>query len=122
MNWWIALDALLAFGLTLRLTLLVVGDDIGEWWIKAPIAKWIDRRYPVTPVSVYAEERTRAYNYWNGLNCPFCVGFWIAGLVLLSVLLLGGFGNMWEPWRWVAGWFSLNYVAAHLGARLGDSE
>ena len=116
MNWWIALDALLAFGLTLRLTLLVVGDDIGRWWIKTPLLKWIDNR-PMTD-----EGRDRAFRYWNGLNCPFCVGFWIAGLVLLSVYLLGGFGTMREPWRWVAGWFSLNYVAGHLGAGIGDTE
>jgi hypothetical protein len=112
----IVLDLLLALGLTLRLSRLVVADDIGEWWIKKPIARWIDRKFPVL-----GPKRDRAFDYWEGLSCPFCVGFWIAGAVLLSLFLVGGPGDAAVLWRWIAGWFALNWIAAHIGARAGDT-
>lgn len=108
------LDALLALGLTMRLTLLIVGDDLGLWWVRGPWA-------------TYAWNKEGQEFGWrskisDGLHCPFCVGFWIGVLVLLSLWLAGGPGHAAEAWRWVAAAFALNYVAAHIGARLGDTE
>lgn len=112
----IVLDILLALGLTLRLSRLIVTDDIGEWWVKKPIAMWISRKWgPDNP------RHQKAFDYWDGLSCPFCVGFWIAGAVLLSLFLVGGPGDAAVLWRWIAGWFTLNWIAAHIGARAGDT-
>lgn len=108
------LDLLLALGLTLRLTRLIVVDDIGDWWVKKPIAKRLSE--------IRSDgKRQKAFDYWDGLSCPFCIGFWIAGAVLLSLFLVGGPGDAAVLWRWVAGWFALNWIAAHLGARAGDT-
>jgi len=57
----------------------------------------------------------------SGLSCPWCVGFWIACLMLGVLALVGGPGDAHEVWRYVAGWFTLNYVVAHIGPRLGDT-
>lgn len=113
MNYWILIDLLLVLGLTLRLSRLVVTDDLGAMWIAEPAQEWATRRKTV-------EARKRAIRYVGGLECPFCVGFWLAGLALLTLLLAGGPGEAADAWRWLAGWFTLNYVAAHIGARLGD--
>lgn len=107
---WI-LDVVLLLGLTLRLSRLIVTDDIGDWWVKEPVRRWAMRR----------KDPTKALDYADGLDCPFCVGFWIAGLTLLSLFLVGGPGEAHDVWRWVSAWFALNWVAAHLGARAGDT-
>lgn len=108
------LDVLLLFGLILRLTRVIVSDDIGLWWVRGPWAN-------------YAWEKEGQEFGWRakistGLGCPFCVGFWIAGLCLLSLFLVGGPGEAAPLWRWVSAWFALNWIAAHLGARAGDTE
>jgi len=110
----VIVDLLLALGLTLRLSRLIVVDDIGDWWVKRPIAERLGKM-PTGP------KRDKAFDYWDGLSCPFCVGFWIAGLVLLSLYLVGGPGDAAVLWRWIAGWFALNWIAAHIGARAGDT-
>lgn len=112
---WIIFDVLLLLGLTLRLVRVIVSDDIGEWWVKEPIRKRILRIND-------DQKRNRALDYVEGLDCPFCVGFWIAGLTLLSLYLAGGPGEANDVWRWVSAWFALNWVAAHLGARAGDTK
>lgn len=104
------LDVLLALGLTLRLTRLVATDDIGLWFVRGPAAMWAMNWEPKA-------DGWRA-KLQSGLDCPFCVGFWIGCLVLLSLWLVGGPGHAWEPWRWVAGAFTMNYISAHINSRL----
>lgn len=61
---------------------------------------------------------------FSGLDCPFCVGFWLAALTVVSLLVAGGpgaDGTLAIVWRVVAGVFTLNWLAAHIGARLGDA-
>lgn len=123
------LDCLLALGLTLRLTRLVVMDDLSLWWLRGPLAVWATRKNPLPEMDTLPTgfQEMRVYvpdwrgKLVSGLSCPFCVGFWIGCLVLLSLWLVGGPGAAAEPWRWVAGAFTLNWVAAHIGARAGDS-
>lgn len=114
----ILLDLLLALGLALRATRVITGDDIGLWYVRGPAAMWAtsnDYDYQGSPIW-----RQRLV---SGLGCPYCVGFWVGCVVLLSLWLAGGPGvGTWEPWRWVAGAFTMNYIAAHLGARLGDTD
>lgn len=113
-------DVLLALGLTLRLNRIVTGDHVGLWFFRGPASQW-----------AWSHEKPPIGTTWVpgwrsklqlGLSCPFCVGFWIAIAVTASLWLAGGPGDAWTPWRWVAGAFTLNYIAAHLGGRLGDVD
>lgn len=110
----LAIDILLALGLTLRLSRLVVTDDIGLWWIRIPAFNWAHAREP-------RADGWRA-KLQSGLSCPFCVGFWIGCLVLLSLWLVGGPGHAHEAWRWVSGAFALNWIVGHIAARAGDVD
>lgn len=103
------LDVLLALGMTMRLTRVVTTDSIGEWYLRAPLLKRIGAR-----------KRPYLFNFVETLlECPFCIGFWIGCGVLLSLWAAGGPGAAWEPWRWTAGALTMNYIAAHVGGRLG---
>lgn len=135
------LDVLLVLGLTLRFTRLVIVDDVGGWWLRGPAFRWAGPApslepigeitnvsendsgvavegifYPVTKTSLNWKQKLV-----SGLTCPFCIGFWIGCAALASLAIVGGPGHAWEPWRWVAGAFTLNWFAAHLGSRLGDA-
>lgn len=98
-------------GASMRLTRLVVTDDVpGEWWIKEPL-----RKYAVSHATTFGRYPAW-WPYTAGLNCPFCVGLWIAGGVTLVDELAGD--ARW--WRLVTTALTLNEAAGHLGARLGD--
>ena len=114
----IALDLLLVLGLTLRLTRLVITDDLGQWWIQDPVRDWVIRH--ADPVGDFNDYGWRG-KLQSGLDCPFCVGFWIGAGALASLALVGGPGEAHDVWRYIAGAFALNWVAAHLGSRLGDA-
>lgn len=110
MTWWHVLDVVLALGATARLARLIITDEIGRWYVVGPILRWAQR--------TGGAERA---HWWDALlGCPFCIGYWIGCAVLGSLWLVGGPGEAWEPWRWGAATLTLNYVAAHLGSRLGD--
>jgi hypothetical protein len=109
----IALDLLLLILASLRLTRLITKDSIpGQWWIYGPLYK----RYAMK--SARDHKAPRWGRYLEGLECPFCVGFWIGCAVLLSLLLVGGPGHAAEWWRWATGAFALNYVVGHVSKRL----
>jgi hypothetical protein len=105
----IALDLALLVLVTLRLTRLITTDNVpGQWWIYGPAYK-----------KAYGHGRPpRWAKYIEGLTCPFCVGFWIGCLTVLSLLLVGGPGDAADWWRWLAGAFALNYVVGHVSGRL----
>lgn len=105
------LDTLLLLGLTARLSRLVTTDDIGVWWVQEPAGRW------ATSLST-PERRQKAIRYVEGLECPYCVGFWIAVATTVSLLLVGGPGEAHDVWRWVAAAFTVNYVVAHFSSRM----
>lgn len=149
MTWWMVLDIALTFGLYLRLTRLVVRDDLGQWYIVNPVQRWadpvaalvedgralasrrddliaqgVDPQALTTPISpMYDPEPGTGWRskIAAGIDCPWCVGFWIGCATLASLYLAGGPGDAVDAWRWVAGAFSMNYLGAHLGTRLGDT-
>ena len=110
LNMWI--DVVLLLGLTLRLTRLVTADHLGDWLIRdeffAPMTRWANIRDPEGYPATWRQK------LWMGLNCPFCVGFWIGTATLASFYLWHGD----TAWRLVAGAFTLNYVVGHMSARL----
>lgn len=112
------LTLLLVAGFTARLTRLVIVDDVGLWFLRGPAYMWADRHEGGRRVPGW---RTKLV---SGLDCPFCVGFWLGAGVLASIAVVGGLdshGTWAAVWRWVAGVFTLNYVVAHIGSRL-DTE
>lgn len=115
------LDLLLAFGATLRLIRLLTVDDLGRWMIRDPLY----RRAPSKdgrPYDPQYEGATLRQKIVSGLDCPFCVGFWLGAVVLATLVLCGGPGHDSSSgiviWRYVAGAFTLSYVSAHISARL----
>jgi len=55
----------------------------------------------------------------SGLDCPFCIGFWVGIVVIVAtVLLLTYFPWAGVIWLGVLGALTLNYVAGHISARL----
>lgn len=118
---WILIDVLLLLGMTLRLSRFVVADDLGGWWIRHPAEAWARRNDPLGDAEDLEDSGKRG-RLVSGLFCPFCVGFWLGVLSLVSLALAGGPGDTAEWWRWVAGAFALNWVSAHLGARAGDAN
>jgi len=110
-----ACDLLLLLGATLRVVRLIVADDFpGTWLIREPAEQWADRHSP------YADG-------WRdklvaGLSCPFCIGLWVAAAMVFILVAVGGPGHAPDWWRIGAGILTLNWVAAHLGARAGDTE
>ena len=103
--------AALTAGATLRLTRLVVADDIGRWWLAEPAYR--------AALAYHAQHGTAPWwdRYRSGLDCPFCAGFWIA----LGATATGARWGHTRPWRLLAGALTLSYLAAHIGARLGDT-
>lgn len=126
-------DLLLALGMTMRVTRFIVTDDLGGWMIRHPLHRWLLSTGDWRGVP----EQKRALPYYDDFiitgwpwqekltrlfHCPYCMGFWVAGAVLLSLWAAGGPGDAWEPWRWFAGWWTLAYIGPHIGARLGDTD
>ncbi len=116
-----ALDLLLVLGFTMRLTRFALTDDLGEWLFRRPAYRLLLGHPNARVHPPYSNWREKAA---SGLDCPFCIGFWIGVAVLVSLALVGGPADLSEAavwWRWIAGAFTLNLVAAHVGARLGDA-
>lgn len=119
-----ALDIVLAIGATLRLTRLVVVDEIGEWWLRKPLEDAADRwavRELARAQAAGEEPRTPWWWKYQSLwTCPHCTSFHAAWLVLLSGLVLRKLG-LAGLWRFGTGALTLSSVAGHLSARL-DGE
>jgi hypothetical protein len=92
------LDLALIVGFTARLIRLAAVDTAGEPFRAA--IRWAGRWIGGTEGYVRAQEL---------VTCPFCIGFWLSGAVVLSYVAAGGHG-----WRTVAAIFTLSYVAGHL--------
>lgn len=122
-------DLLLLLGATLRTVRLIVADDFpGLWLIRGPVTRWAARHDGVyTTAGGWATPGEDWRPGWRsklvtGLSCPFCVGLWIAAAMVLILAAVGGPGHAPDWWRITAGILTLNWVAAHLGVRAGDTE
>ena len=118
-------DLALVLGATARLSRLVVVDEIGQWWIKDPIDSAMEAYGDREIAAAEREGREPRTPWWwkyrSGLDCPFCVGFWLGAGVLASERVTRG-TPLRGPWRFAVGALTLNYVVAHTAARLGDVE
>jgi hypothetical protein len=127
-----ARDVALITGLTMRLTRLVVSDDLGQWWLKDPLDRWLHAHPPSSPwedaersgpledmrrVAGGESHRMRWARYAEGADCPHCVSFHAAYLSLGSYLLARRL-HLLPAWRFAAGTMSLSAVVGHVSARI----
>lgn len=141
---------------TLRVTRVITTDWIGAWTLRWPAEKWADtaerrahfeewKRMPAprppfehwTPADI--GPRTWQGKLVKGLSCPFCVGFWIGGAVLLFDRIFQGpwamapgkgviAGNslsrqipvLGPLWLFAMAALALNYITGHIGARVDE--
>lgn len=110
---------------TLRATRFVTTDWLGEWTIVRPLKRWAilgDHREGRGPVEGSDHEVDLHEGGWrsklvSGLDCPFCVGFWI-GALMLAVLPLSKVPGVGRLVRYAASALALNYITGHISARL----
>lgn len=121
----------------LRLTRFVTSDKLGEWWVAGPLVLWAWRSdEPIGHMNSADIARIRSMDpaeaappmpnaHWgwrsklvNGLDCPFCVGFWIGAAVLLAELVTRRVPALRGLWSFIAGALALNYVTGHVSKRI----
>lgn len=121
------MNLLLAVLATLRLTRFVTTDWLGEWWLVGPAKTWAKRAErvyiagphpPLSEMALPDNPRSWQGKLVKGLDCPFCVGFWIGAAVLLSLTLVRAVPPLLPIWRLVMGAFALNYVVGHVSHTL----
>lgn len=118
--------SLLAVGAAARLARLVITDDLGQWWVQQPVARAMGTYATTEMVRAAEEDREPVEPWWwkyeSGLQCPWCIGFWLGTGVLVTGAVADRHPTTRALWKLGAGALALNYVTAHLGARLGDFE
>lgn len=131
-------DLALLASATLRLSRFVTTDSLGDWYIVQPAKEWAESPEVLARGRLIAQLRqsgqSAEYAQWeaenhpdpltwqgrlvSGLECPFCVGFWIGGGVAASYLVARRNPAALKVWRFTAGILGMNYATAHLSARL----
>lgn len=108
-------DAALIVGATLRLTRLVVDDDLGEWCIKTPAHNTISSHYRKR-----GEDTPQwAHDALSGLDCGWCIGFWVGAGVYTTTTLTTPTSRTGLLWRHIMGALALNYATATFEAKYG---
>lgn len=74
------------------------------------------------PLPEYSEEPDPD-NGWrsklvHGLDCPFCVGFWIGGAVLVGEAVTRRAPRLRGAWTLALGALALNYLVGHVSSRI----
>ena len=105
-----AADLALLLGSTIRVSRLVTTDDLGLWYVRQPAYRWASAHHDDD-----SSWRARLY---SGLDCPWCVGFWIGVANTAGWLIARRTPALADLWRFGAGVLALNYVAATLDGRL----
>jgi len=128
-------DAALVLGATMRLTRLITNDDLGQWWLKDPLDRWMHGHDVLQPgeheerARLLAEgkdlayvdallpvaERLKYHRYLHGLECPHCVGTWVGFGVLTSYVVAKRSRRALAAWRFVATGLSLNTASVAAG-------
>ena len=105
---------------TARLTRFVTEDWLGHWWLVEPARRWaLARQWQSGHLPPDWEDRDETeprVRLVMGLDCPFCVGFWIGTAVLLAVVLCPP--PLRPVLRFGLAALSLNYVVGHVSSRI----
>lgn len=117
-----------------RMTRFVTSDTLGEWTLVGPAKLWAHRRESFADVVQAAEkdaylgkpvDTPHPSQGWrsklvSGLDCPFCVGFWLGGIALAGAAFTRSRAP--RPLRaavsGIGGALALNYAVGHTSARL----
>ena len=101
-----------------RLTRLVVWDEIGQWWIKDPIDRAAEQWYAEQTEALHnlsgeivregEPEQPWWWKYRSGLDCPYCVGFWLGA----GVLAIDAAAGEHPVWRLTRDALAMNMVVA----------
>jgi len=127
---------------TARATRFVTSDFLGEWTVVRPAKRWAhdaETPRPRTPdptqprppgiltreqewARIREEDDPNPDNGWRsklvkGLDCPFCVGFWIGGVILLGEATIGR-SPLRPLWRFGIAMLGLNYLVGHISSRI----
>lgn len=134
-----ALTYALALLAALRATRFVVNDSLGDWTIVRPVKRWAHLREtprprtpsPFEPVpedyvsfaDIVEYTDPDPANGWRsklakGLECPFCVGFWITGAAVLAAAFANCGPRRRAAFQVAAGAFGANYLTGHISKRL----
>lgn len=114
---------------TARLTRFITTDWLGEWTLVRPLKRWAVRaESPMhsgpRPAGWDPDDRDPdPDNGWRsklvkGLDCPFCVGFWIGALVLLGEVVTRRWRPLRAVWTFALGALGLNYAVGHVSSRI----
>lgn len=114
---------------TARLTRFVTTDWLGEWTLVRPLKRWAVRAEspahsgPRPPGWNPDDRDPDPDNGWRsklakGLDCPFCVGFWIGAAVLLGEVVTGRVRPLRGVWTFALAALGLNYAVGHLSSRI----
>jgi hypothetical protein len=133
---------------TARLTRFITRDWVGEWTIVRPVKSWassherreLERRSEVLRARREVEFDRLVHDdadvfppysehdpfTWQaklatGLDCPFCVGFWVGGAVIAGEAITGASRAprvLRAAWSGILAALALNYLVGHLSHRL----
>lgn len=140
-------DLILILLTTLRLTRFITTDTLGGWLIADPAHEWADshearyraaREHTINLMRQDHPDADPQLEDWlnkyaatldddgplswqarlvSGLDCPYCVGFWIGVGVISSYLIARRTGTM-TMWRTAVSTLALNYVVGATAARI----
>lgn len=127
-----ALTYALALLAALRATRFITTDSLGEWTLVGPAKMWAwnhegDPYEASVAADAYrageAVPTPSAASGWRsrlvkGLDCPFCVGFWITGVAVVAAALANRGPRRRAAFNVLAGAVGANYLTGHVSARL----
>ena len=100
-----------------RLTRLVVWDEIADWWLKDPIDRAAEQWYEHESARLGHEpEQPWWWKYRSGLDCQWCIGFWLGA----GVLALDAAAGEHPVWRLTRDALAMNMVVAPVLRALED--
>lgn len=111
------LDTILMAFATFRITRLIVYDKITRWFRELFLKRRVFEQDGKTFVEISPYGRGFLHTIYNLLECPWCIGFWSALVVVVCYFIF--------PWAWVVIYFLalagastlLQLVANNLGWR-----
>lgn len=131
-----ALTYVLAALAALRATRFVTSDWLGEWLFVGKARAWGARHeerarrakydrtpgpkppYEATALANDPEPRTPQARLVKGLDCPFCVGFWITGAAILLAAAANRGERRRKAFQVIAGAVGANYITGHISSRI----
>jgi hypothetical protein len=108
---------------TARLIRFVTEDSLGHWWVVEPVREWANVHdnpdiQKGSLAAVTEEPEPWRSKVASGIDCRWCVGFWIGVLVLVGEVTLGRIPGIRHLWRFGLASLALNSVANATGKAL----